>query len=47
MVRCIVTSNVDGLHRLSGVPPDRLAELYGNIFIEVLVPLPLGATVMG
>ena len=30
----VITQNCDGLHRLSGIQPDKLSELHGNIFIE-------------
>ena len=31
----MVTSNHDNIHRLSGVPQDRLAELFGNAYVEL------------
>lgn len=34
LVHCVVTQNIDGLHRRSKMPEDRLAELHGNIFKE-------------
>jgi len=29
-IACVVTQNIDDLHRVSGVPDDRLIELHGN-----------------
>jgi NAD-dependent SIR2 family protein deacetylase len=34
LVRCVVSTNVDGLHRRSGLAPTELAELHGNCYIE-------------
>ncbi|XP_069124844.1 NAD-dependent protein deacetylase Sirt6-like isoform X2 [Argopecten irradians] len=33
-VKYVISQNTDGLHRLSGIPEDRLSELHGNSFIE-------------
>jgi len=34
-LKFIVSQNVDGLHRKSGIPPANLAELHGNTNLEV------------
>lgn len=34
-LKFIVSQNVDGLHRKSGIPPHCLAELHGNTNLEV------------
>mmetsp|Transcript_6096 Transcript_6096/g.7888 ORF Transcript_6096/g.7888 Transcript_6096/m.7888 type:complete len:153 (-) Transcript_6096:909-1367(-) len=33
-IQCVVTQNIDGLHRRGKVPHECLAELHGNIFQE-------------
>jgi len=35
VIKYIVSQNIDGLHRRSGVPRDRISELHGNTFLEV------------
>lgn len=35
MVSMIVSTNIDGLHRRSGVPKKNMAELHGNVYKEV------------
>ena len=34
-LKYIVSQNVDGLHRKSGIPPENLAELHGNTNLEI------------
>ena len=34
IVKYIVSQNIDGLHRRSGLPPSHLAELHGNTNLE-------------
>ena len=34
VLKHLISQNTDGLHRLSGIPRDRLSELHGNAFHE-------------
>ena len=34
-LKYVISQNVDGLHRKSGIPPENLAELHGNTNLEV------------
>jgi len=34
MLSCVITQNCDDLHARSGIPPDQVIELHGNVFIE-------------
>ena len=35
VLKYLVTQNIDGLHRKSGVPIERIAELHGNTNLEI------------
>jgi NAD-dependent SIR2 family protein deacetylase len=35
LLKFIISQNVDGLHRKSGIAPDKIAELHGNTNIEI------------
>jgi NAD-dependent SIR2 family protein deacetylase len=34
LLKCLLSQNVDGLHRKSGIAPEKLAELHGNANVE-------------
>lgn len=33
-LKFLISQNVDGMHRKSGIPPDKLAEVHGNTNVE-------------
>lgn len=35
LVKHVISQNGDGLHGLSGIPPENLSELHGNVFLEI------------
>ena len=35
ILKYTISQNVDGLHRRSGIKPDMLSELHGNVYLEV------------
>jgi NAD-dependent SIR2 family protein deacetylase len=35
LLKFIISQNVDGLHRKSGIPPEKITELHGNTNIEI------------
>lgn len=35
ILNCVVSQNIDGLHRKSGIHPDKLADLHGNTNLEI------------
>jgi len=37
MLKFVISQNIDGLHRKSGIHPDKMAELHGNTNLEVCV----------
>ena len=34
-LKCVISQNTDGLHRKSGIHPDKLVELHGNVNLEL------------
>jgi len=37
ILKCTISTNVDGLHKRSGIPDEQLLELHGNIYLEKCV----------
>lgn len=35
ILKGVVSQNIDGLHRKSGMDPDKLADLHGNTNLEI------------
>ena len=35
MLKCLISQNIDGLHRRSGIPPNKLVEVHGNTNLEI------------
>ena len=34
LIKYVISQNIDGLHRLSGIPPSQISEVHGNVFHE-------------